>query len=208
MDFTEPTWGTSENRDSLTTTSVFNELIPSGTAIAALVVRWLQYHFISADHMTNELLYPLLWNSDDNLTKIFIGISYAKNDPNASKKPGLYVTREKTSDDQIYMNPDTAIIYTGSTPPETYTYHKLISGNIVIRCESNRAGGEAEALGEEVFKSLIPFTAVMREDTGLLKMDVREHSSTTKLENGNFVCNVIVTWTANVFYQIPEETAW
>jgi hypothetical protein len=202
----EPTWTSSENRDQ--PVSVFEDQPVSLVSLSSLLVRLLQYHFMSANHVFNPALRSLIWTEDETTSKIFVGAGYAQNDKVASQKPGIFVRRADVKTTKAYLDPEVAQVTTGGqAAPEFPVYYRLLEGRHIVDCVS-KSGAEAEVLGEEVFRRLLAFGPAIREDAGLRMFDLLQMTEVARKENGSFVTEIVLIWADDFYFKVPEERAW
>jgi len=204
--YVEPTWGLPSDQ-FVRQQSIFSQKPMDMQALSGLLIRYMQMCFMAPTSIVNPDLQTLLWNSDTQLSKIFIGSGAAINTANAGQKPGIYISRDEVKTLDINIPPNVVQVSVGHSPTDPMIFNDTFVGAHTIRAESGNCY-EAEAIGQEMFLKLLIFHSVIQDDAQLRMLTLSNLTKVQKAENGNFVTGIVMSWAADFNYSLPTMETW
>ncbi len=147
---------------------------------------FLRQHFSVASNIAEEQLQPYLWNADEKASKILIDSVTRWNPRTPEMRPALLLKRNSTKVEPVTIG------------NRIHGYKTAVDGTIDIsaRFEAQclcsfttfcvaRTGAEAEALGAEVFLSMLEFAPVVLRELNLLRFAPMEMGAVNMLEESH-----------------------
>jgi len=189
--YPEPSWGTSQ--EGVEPTSYFYKKDINAFELTGVIVRLLQYHFADPDNIDNDLLKGYIWDEDDTVSKLIIGPEYLRNDKTNLKKPSIFIKRkdvQATALGELRRH----VVKSNGTQLNQPNYWRHLTGKFILSCEGS-TGGEAEAIGQEVFDRIMFFSPTIEQDFRLDSFNVSGQGEVQyRKEHSLFIAPVVLTW--------------
>lgn len=192
--YPEPTWGFTQLISPIR--SALGIIGPSPLIMTAAFIRLLQSHFATADNIGNAVIKDYIWTDSDNGcvegedsagqpvegSRLTIVPEYARN-VSADASPALYVRREAIKTGRVGMQGRGISSLNRSGGFEARGHQVYITGAHSI-IASGQSGGEAEALGQEIYDRMLDFVQIIKTDLRLGNLFVESLGRLSKRQTG------------------------
>ena len=205
--FEEPVWE-SAPVEALHNMSTYALNVPSFTALTGAILNMIRSQFADPNNIETTALKTLIWNKNEEETKIHINIGSAKETSLSDGTPAIHITRGQctshtggiiqdltitTSDNQFSVDPNKRCVF--------------LEGMHTITCE-NTTGTSSEYLAEEVWRRLIRFAKRIQDDFYLmyfLPKTIPEQQEKGDEANKKYLTTVAVHWQYMYKWQLSDE---
>jgi hypothetical protein len=199
------------------------------TIMTGIIVRLLREHFSDAGNLefngTNEFanaekteatkqLEKYIWTADNTTNGIQIQPVWLYNTEDIQRRPALYVKRGEWKPEKIAINSGMTVGSRKGTDGNPLSvrgeYHTtLVTGSHSIFSVA-RTGDEAELLGQEVFEFFLQLAPLLRQELGLLKLEVVGCGEVVKLEEftNHFAVPVSIGYAFARAWRLEKVAPW
>jgi hypothetical protein len=188
-----------------TPTSV-EETGPSPRVMTGMFTQLIRHTFSAPDHIENPLLRTYLWNENEKISKIVIGPSYNWKPEDIQQRPAVTIQRGAYKFGQLGIgNRLQSHVEETGFQEDQYMVH--VAGSHVLNCIGT-SGSEAEGIAEEVWKTLLAFSAQIREQFCLGKFQVSRVGSVNTVDESrrHFVVPVGCQYQSQLNWSVTRRT--
>jgi hypothetical protein len=205
-DFPEPVWPVkSQGVDTQPANSMC--FIKDPYVLTGYFVQFVRAHFGDSRNVFNPDLVGYMWNADDTLSKILIEPAFKHKVTNTQQRPAVLVRRGPVQpfypgfgDGQHTSHFESNGSHVG------VDFTAIVKGTHILEC-IGQSGGEAEAIGWEMFKTLSGYKLVLKKDANLGKFIVSEVSPVQKWDENkeSWIVTVNLTWAYSFDWTLVQE---